>query len=81
MDRKLKERDIIKVKENVAPLNMAAGDHYRIEYFKTVHYEERCLLSRCTANGTIQDGDLLEIAARELDIWTEDGAIEISPAR
>jgi len=76
-NQKLKERDIIRVKGKVALLNMEAGDYYRVEYIKERYNEERCFLSKCDARGVIKEGDMIDLAVRELDFWINEGSLQV----
>ena len=77
-NKKLKERDIIRLKGGVALLNMEAGDYYRVEYIKKRYYEDRCFLSKCDERGVIKEGDMIDLAVRELDFWINEGSLEVT---
>ena len=73
----VKKGDIIRVKSAVALIGMEIGEYYRVEYTKKEYNEERCFLSRCDANGVIQEGDMVDIALRELDFWASEDSLEV----
>ena len=63
----IKAGDMIQAREAVALLNIEAGDYYRVEYIKKQYNEERCFLSKCDERGVIKEGDMIDLAVRELD--------------
>jgi hypothetical protein len=77
MELVLKRGDVIKVKHAVALIGMDAGEYYRVEYTKKHYNEERCFLSNCDENGAIKEGDVIDIAVRELEFWAGEESIEM----
>ena len=77
MEITLQQGDILRVKHAVALIGMDEGEYYRVEYTKKHFNEERCFLSKCDENGLIKEGDLVDIAARELDFWIGEDSIEM----
>jgi hypothetical protein len=77
MEAKLKEKDIIKVKEPVAAVEMEAGDCYTVEYIKKRFNEEYYCMSRCDDTMVIKEVDLKEVSMRSLDFWLATDSIEI----
>jgi hypothetical protein len=57
---------------------MEEGDHFRVEYTKKDYNEERCFLSKCDENGVIKEGDLADIAVREIEFWISEESLEVT---
>ncbi len=77
MELTLKQGDIIKVKHAVALIGMDEGEYYKVEYTKKHYNEDRCFLSKCDENGMIKEGDLIDIASREVEFWVGEDSLEV----
>jgi len=77
MELTLKQGDIIKVKHAVALIGMDEGEYYKVEYTKKHYNEDRCFLSKCDENGMIKEGELIDIASREVEFWVGEDSLEV----
>jgi len=77
MELTLKQGGIIKVKHAVALIGMDEGEYYKVEYTKKHYNEDRCFLSKCDENGMIKEGELIDIASREVEFWVGEDSLEV----